>query len=64
VRLVNDILSFERLESGQVQLILETCQVADLMQQAIDSVSTIADQSAVTLVTTVGSQKNGEGKFD
>jgi PAS domain S-box-containing protein len=52
VRLVNDILSFERLESGQVHLILEPCQVEDLMQQAIDSVSTLADQSAVTLAVT------------
>lgn len=52
VRLVNDILSFERLESGQVQITLETCQVEDLMQQAIDSVSSLAEQSAVTLVVT------------
>ena len=49
VRLVDDILSLERLQSGKVQLIMEQCDVTDLMQQAIDSVQTIADQSAITL---------------
>ncbi|PZV14072.1 MAG: hypothetical protein DCF22_09585 [Leptolyngbya sp.] len=49
VRLVNDILDLERLESGKVQLVMEPCQVADLMQQAIDGVQAIADQSAVIL---------------
>jgi len=49
VRLVDDILSFERLESGKVQLTMEPCQVEDLMQQAIDSVRTLADQAAVTV---------------
>ncbi|WP_204137342.1 PAS domain S-box protein [Halomicronema sp. CCY15110] len=49
VRLVDDILSFERLESGKVELTMESCQVEDLMQQAIDSVSTLAERSAVTL---------------
>jgi PAS domain S-box-containing protein len=49
VRLVDDILSFERLESGKVELMMESCQVEDLQQQAIDSVSAIADRAAVTL---------------
>jgi PAS domain S-box-containing protein len=52
VRLVDDILSFERLESGKVELTKEPCQVEDLMHQAIDSVSTLADQAAVTLTIT------------
>jgi len=50
VRLVDDILSLERLQSGKVQLIREQCQVTDLMQQAIDSVQALADQSAITLL--------------
>ena len=49
VRLVDDILSLERLQSGKVQLIMEQCDVTELMQQAIESVQTIADQSAITL---------------
>ncbi|PSN15097.1 hypothetical protein C7293_08855, partial [filamentous cyanobacterium CCT1] len=52
VRLVDDILSFERLESGQVQLEKEPCQVAHLMYQAIDSVQPFADQSAITIALT------------
>lgn len=52
VRLVNDILDLERLESGKVQLVMEYCQVANLMQQAVDSVQAIADQSAITLSCT------------
>jgi len=52
VRLVNDILTLERLESGKVQLVMEHCQVEDLMQQAVDSVQAIADQSAITLCLT------------
>jgi PAS domain S-box-containing protein len=50
VRLVDDILSFERLESGKVQLIMEPCQVEDLMLQAEDSVSPLADKAAVILI--------------
>nr|MBW4484824.1 PAS domain S-box protein [Tildeniella torsiva UHER 1998/13D] len=49
VRLVDDILSFERLESGKVQLEKEACQVATLMYQAIDSVQPLADRSGITI---------------
>ncbi len=49
VRLVNDILSLERLESGRVQLVMQSCGVSDLMRQAVESVQAIADQAAVTL---------------
>lgn len=49
VRLVNDILSLERLESGKVQLVMEPCQLMDLMQQALEAVQSIADQAAITL---------------
>jgi PAS domain S-box-containing protein len=52
VRLVDDILSLERLESGKVQLVMEHCQTVDLMQQAINSVQAIADQSNITLSLT------------
>jgi PAS domain S-box-containing protein len=52
VRLVNDILTLERLESGKVQLVTEPCQVTDLMQQAVDSVQAIADQSGIQISLT------------
>jgi signal transduction histidine kinase len=50
VRLVDDILSFERLESGKVELLKEPCQVEDLMRQAEDSVQSLADKAAVILM--------------
>lgn len=49
VRLVDDILSLERLVSGKVTLVMEPCQVAELMQQAIDSVQALADQAGIVL---------------
>lgn len=49
VRLVNDILDLERLGSGKVHLVKQKCQVAALLQQAVDSVQAIADRSGITL---------------
>jgi len=51
VRLINDILDLERLESGKVKLVKETCDVTPLMQQAIESVQMLADQSNIQIVT-------------
>mgnify|MGYP001770882059 CR=1 FL=1 len=44
VRLVNDILDLERLESGRAVLEKTTCQAADLIQQAVEGVQAIANQ--------------------
>ncbi|NJL49126.1 MAG: hybrid sensor histidine kinase/response regulator, partial [Leptolyngbyaceae cyanobacterium SM2_5_2] len=52
VRLVDDILSFERLESGKVQLTQEPCEAASLMYQAIETIQPMADQSGITLAVT------------
>jgi len=52
VRLVDDILSFERFESGKVQLEKEDCVVAHLLYQAIDAVQPLADQSGITFALT------------
>ncbi|MFB2938480.1 ATP-binding protein [Aerosakkonemataceae cyanobacterium BLCC-F154] len=49
VRLVNDILNLQRLDSGKVPLVKEICQVNDLIEQAIESVRAIADQANLTL---------------
>ncbi|MFB2834070.1 PAS domain S-box protein [Floridanema evergladense] len=49
VRLVNDILDLQRLDSGKMPLVKEICQVSDLIEQAIESVRAIADQANVTL---------------
>ncbi|OKH36836.1 hypothetical protein NIES2119_15560 [[Phormidium ambiguum] IAM M-71] len=52
VRLVNDILDLERLESGKVELIMENCEVEDLMQQAVESVQAIANQANIKVELT------------
>lgn len=49
VRLVNDILNLERLESGKVELVREECDVADLLKQAIESVQTLANEASIRL---------------
>jgi PAS domain S-box-containing protein len=49
VRLVNDILDLERLESGKVTLSKEVCEVDFLMEQAVNSVRAIADRANITL---------------
>lgn len=49
VRLVNDILDLERLDSGKVQLVMEVCEVNNLMQRAVEAMQAIADELSVTL---------------
>lgn len=57
VRLVNDILDLERLDSGKVILVKEVCEAAALMQQAVEGVRAIADFAAINLcVSAVSAQ--------
>ncbi|MGV0103424.1 histidine kinase [Nostoc sp. DSM 114160] len=48
VRLVNDILDLERLESDRAVLEKTTCNAADLIQQAVAGVQAIANQQNIT----------------
>ncbi|MEG4800016.1 PAS domain S-box protein [Microcoleus sp. ARI1-B5] len=57
VRLINDILDLERMESSYSTAIKQTCNVADLMLQAADEMQGMAQQAGVTLsVRPVGAQ--------
>ncbi|MEG5064119.1 PAS domain S-box protein [Microcoleus sp. B3-A4] len=57
VRLVNDILDLERMESSYSTAVKQTCNVADLMLQAADEMQGMAQQAGVTLsVKPVGAQ--------
>jgi len=47
VRLINDILDIERIESGKVSMVKQTCD-ANLMLQA-DAMRVMADKAGVTL---------------
>ncbi|MBN3927409.1 PAS domain S-box protein [Nostoc sp. NMS4] len=48
VRLVNDILDLERLESGRAVLEKTTCEAADLIEQAVAGLQAIAKQQDIT----------------
>ncbi|MFE1747379.1 PAS domain S-box protein [Coleofasciculus sp. H7-2] len=49
VRLINDILDIERIESGQVAMEHQICDAATLMLQASEVMRTMADKAGVTL---------------
>ncbi|MBW4692173.1 MAG: PAS domain S-box protein [Lyngbya sp. HA4199-MV5] len=50
VHLVDSILALERLESGDVKLLKQPCQLADLMMKAIDLTQLMAANAGVDLV--------------
>jgi PAS domain S-box-containing protein len=50
VRLVNDVLDLEKLESGKVSLIREWCNATDLMQRSIEVMRNSAQEAGVQLV--------------
>lgn len=49
IRLINDILDLERMESGRSPLILRRCSLRDLASEAIDSMTALADAAQVRL---------------
>jgi PAS domain S-box-containing protein len=50
VRLINDILDQERIESGRLQLVRRPTAANDLLLQAVEGVQTVADQSGIDLM--------------
>ncbi|HEY9751363.1 MAG TPA: PAS domain S-box protein, partial [Coleofasciculaceae cyanobacterium] len=54
VRLINDILDLERIESGKVSLVKRVWNLADLIAEAVDGMQAIADKAGIRLsVTTI-----------
>lgn len=49
VRLINDILDIERVESNQVPLRPQTCDAADLVARAVDEMSSMAASAQVSV---------------
>jgi PAS domain S-box-containing protein len=49
VRLVNDILDLERLDSGRVTLVKEVCDATALIQQSVDAMQALAESAAINL---------------
>jgi len=52
VRLINDILDLERIESGKVSMLKAPCRVANLVTAAVEGVQAIADQARILISTT------------
>jgi hypothetical protein len=49
VRLINDILDIERIESGKVVMTKQACDAGDLMNQSVEAIQEIAEKAGVTL---------------
>ncbi|QKQ77182.1 response regulator [Nostoc sp. TCL240-02] len=49
VRLINDILDIERIESGKAKMEAEICNIVDLITQAVNVIQPLADKDGVTL---------------
>jgi PAS domain S-box-containing protein len=50
VRLINDILDQERIESGKLQLVRRPVYAHDLIRQSVEAVQSMADQSGIDIV--------------
>ena len=50
VRLINDILDLERIQSGREPLAFRTVQVSDIVKQAIGDMQPVADAAGVRLI--------------
>lgn len=49
VRLINDILDVERIESGKVKMQLQPCDAAELIRRAVDALQPMAEKSEINL---------------
>ena len=50
VRLVNDVLDLERIESGKVKMVSQPCDTVDLIQEAIEVMQPMAQAENITLM--------------
>lgn len=49
INMINELLEFERMESGKIDLFLENSQVSDLVTQAVESVRSLAEKQKIKL---------------
>jgi signal transduction histidine kinase/DNA-binding response OmpR family regulator len=65
IRLINDILDIERMESGRAPLQVRRCSLRELCKQAIETMTPMADANTVHLELVSASSQNGgvEGLF-
>lgn len=53
IRLINDILDLERMQSGRSPLQVRRCSLRELVQQAVETMTTMADAAQVHLQPTL-----------
>ena len=49
IRLINDILDLERMESGRAPVNMRRCSIYDLAREAVDTMTALADASSIRL---------------
>jgi signal transduction histidine kinase/CheY-like chemotaxis protein len=49
IRLINDILDLERMDSGRAELKLRRCSMYDLAHEAVDTMTTMAESAGVRI---------------
>lgn len=52
VRLINDILDLERIKSGTVTMLKESCDAAEIVKDAVAIVQNIADKAQIIITST------------
>jgi PAS domain S-box-containing protein len=50
IRLINDILDIERIESGKVMMNKQICDAASLMTQSVEVMQAMAEKAGVTII--------------
>lgn len=55
VRLVNDVLDLQRMESGRVTLNMQACDAADLIRRAAEAMQGLAQQNGIALAASPAS---------
>jgi signal transduction histidine kinase/CheY-like chemotaxis protein len=65
IRLINDILDIERMESGRAPLQIRRCSLRDLCQQAVETMTSMADINSVhlELISSLGHDNAPEPLF-
>jgi hypothetical protein len=57
IRLINDILDFERMQSGKITMTREVCQATDMVSQTEQLLRAMAQEAGVTLSVSSGSAR-------
>lgn len=57
IKLINDLLDIDKLESGRFELFIQNLEFSELIERSIDTVRSFAEQNEITIVSQVSSLK-------